>query len=588
MDFETRPCIRYNIVHENRKIKGESILNRISVHLPSKGSQHTSRILTISHGTTLAELAERLGSTPHDPRRHLVAAYVDNRLCSLSEPIVKSCHIRFLDLADIEGQRVYQRTLLFLLCAAVKWTFPEEQVLIRHSLSNGVYGEISGLNCLSDEDVRRIDACLRELISKNQPIHRLTLSPDDAIKFIHEKATPSHAASLRTLWKQLNGQPITLHQVAGFVDYLDGPTLPSTGHARFFRLHLHPPGFVLQTPEKAEPPGIPAYVEQPRLVQAYRSARKWASKLKATHVAALNERLAEKAPAIIQLAEALHEKNIGRIAKRIAASPDRRLVAIAGPSASGKTTFSRRLADQLRAHGMCPHILHLDDYFRGRDKAPLDENGDLDLEHIEVVDLELLNDHLARLMRGEAIAPPTYNFETGERGRPQREIRLEPDQPVIVEGIHALNERLTASVPKTNQFRIYITALTPINLHDRVRIHSTDIRLIRRMIRDARSRNYRAEQTLARWPSVRRGEKRFVFPFQEDVDVIFDSGLIYELAVLKPFAVELLDDIPASSSVRPLADRLLALCDHVSALTAEALIPPHSILREFIGGSCYE
>lgn len=563
------------------------MLIRISVSLPTARPQQTTQVLTVAHGTTLAEISARLGSNPRDPRRHLVAAYMDNRLCSLGEPVVQPCHVEFLDLAAMDGRRVYQRTLIFLLCAAVWRTFPEKQVFIRHSLSNGVYGEISGRAALSDEDLQHIDAAMRALIDQNHVIQTLTVPRDDAIKFIQKKTSPSHAASLRPLLTQLDDEPVTLHEVDGFVDYLDGPTLPTSGHAAFFRLHLHPPGFVLQTPEKAEPPGIPPFVRQPRLTQAFRTARNWAAEVRAACVAALNERLAENASAIIQRAETVHAEHIARIAERIAAAPGCRLIAIAGPSASGKTTFSRRLADQLEANGLRPHILHLDDYFRGRDKAPLDENGDRDFEHIEVVDHELVNDHLSRLMRGEPISPPTYNFATGRREPSQRLIQLDPDQPVIMEGIHALNDRLTGPIPKTRQFRIYISALTPVTLHDRVRIHTTDIRLIRRMVRDARTRGHRAEETLARWPSVRRGEKRFVFPFQEDVDVIFNSALLYEIAVLKPFAEKLLEEVSARSSARPLADRLRTLCNHVDALIAEHLIPPQSILREFIGGSCY-
>lgn len=567
----------------------QSTHNRVSVSLPTEPSkQQTNLIVTISHGTTLAELAGRFGSSPHDPRKQLVAAYMDNRLCSLAEPIVQSCHIQFLDLADIEGQRVYQRTLLFLLCAAVRRTFPEKQVFIYHSVPNGVYGEISGSDNLSEEDLRRLDAALRDLIRENKPIRTFTMSRDDAIQFIREKTAPSHAVSLHLLLARLNNEQITLHEVAGFVDYLNGPTLPTSGHTPFFRLHPCQPGFVLQTPEKAEPPGIPPYVEQSRLIHVYRTARNQMAKLGAPHVAALNERLSEQAAEMIQQAEALHERNIAGIAEHIANTPDRRVIAIAGPSASGKTTFSRRLADRLRAFGFRPHILHLDDYFRGKDKAPLDENGAPDFEHIEVVDVELVNDHLARLMRGETIAPPTYNFETGEREQPRREIQLAPDQPVIMEGIHALNGRLTASLPAVRTFRIYISALTPVNLHERVRIHATDIRLIRRLIRDARTRGANAERTLTLWASVRRGEKRFVFPFRQHADVIFNSGLLYELAVMKSTAVEMLKGVPPQSPVRPLADRLRALCDHFAAFTDEALIPPHSILREFIGGSCYE
>lgn len=542
--------------------------------------------ITVAPGTRLAEIAASLGSTPVDPRRQLVAAYVDRRLAGLDESIEQPCHVEFIGLETLDGRRVYQRTILFLLCAAVERTLPGARVIIEHSLSNGIYGEIHHPDGFTHRELRRIEAQMRDWIEADLPIRTLEMSAAEAARSFDGHYHPVSTERLRTLFAQLPPERrVTLHEIDGYRDYLDGPTLPRTSDAPYFSLRHYLPGFIVQTPEQAALPAIPPYKEQPGLFRVYRETERWAKILGVSDVPALN-RMLEKDPGdLIRIHEALHEKKIARLADQIA-EHGIRIITIAGPSSSGKTTFAQRLRLHLRVLGLKPLTLHLDDYFYDRARAPLDEEGNPDFESIETIDLPLFHDHLCRLVQGFPITPPRFNFATGEREWHDRTIQSGPDEPIIIEGIHGLNDRLTESVPKINKFQIYISALTHLTLHDHVRIHTTDVRLIRRMVRDAQFRAYPAADTIARWPSVRRGEERWIFPFQEQADAMFNSALLYELAVLKPFAEAHLEAIPRNHPTRPVADRLLWLLSHFNPIPPDE-VPPNSILREFIGGSAF-
>lgn len=545
------------------------------------------RDVTVQHGETIGELAERLGSRPANPESLIVGAFVDNKIVPLSHSLQQSCHVQLLDLSHQEGKRIYQRTALLILSAAARHCLPDARLRIEHTLSNGIYGEFDGEIHFSAGDVECLKNQMMQAIEENSPITPSRVAVSEAKALIRASQNKQEHASLQTLLDQLDPEAsITLHTVGDFVEYSDGPLLPSTGFMKYFSLHHYMPGFILQTPDQGAPPAIPAYHEQPKLTGVYREAERWASVMQIGDVASLNALTERQAKNLIQINEAFHEKKIAQFADTIAANPDIRLITIAGPSSSGKTTFSQRLLIQLRVNGLHPLTLHLDDYFLSRGETPLDEDGNPDFEAIEAIDLELFNDHLRSLVEGESIEVPTFDFTQGRRTWTGRTLSLAQGQPIIVEGIHGLNDRLTEAIPKASKFKIYISALTQLNIHDRVRIHTTDARLLRRMVRDAKYRSLPADETLSRWPMVRRGEERNIFPFQEDADAMINSALLYELAVLKPFAEARLNEIPADSPNRPIADHLAWLLSHLKPLSGET-IPANSILREFIGGSCF-
>ncbi len=487
-----------------------------------------------------------------------------------------------VDLSTTQGQRTYQRTVFILLWLATRQSIPNSSLSIEHSLSNGVYCEIHGDKPLTPGDVSLIERNMRELASAALPITVVECTPAEAVKLLTASDQPSAAA----LMAQLDKPTVSLVHCDGLYHYCDGPVLANTSLVSHFRLHFYLPGLIVQMPEDGTG-RIPQYKEQPKLASVLRESERWASILNVDDVAALNRVIkAGDAGDLIRVSEALHEKKIAAIADMIAQNPEIRLITIAGPSSSGKTTFAQRLKIQLRVNGLHPITISLDDYFLDRSQTPLGEDGKPDFESIEALDLPLLGDHLSRLVQGDTVDVPLFDFHTGQRMTETRRLTSAEDQPIIIEGIHGLNERLTASIPKGNKFKIYISALTQLNIHDQVRIHTTDARLIRRMVRDAQFRSHPPEKTLSIWPRVRNGERRYIFPFQEEADVMFNSALVYELAVLRTYAEKLLRAIPDDSPVSELAGQLLWLLEHFTPLNADE-IPANSILREFIGNSCF-
>lgn len=540
--------------------------------------------IPVRRGSTVAELARTVNDG--DAERSVVGAIVDGRLVSLKHELEGPARVQLLDLTHQEGHRICQRTAIFILAAAARECLPASRLRIEHTLSNGIYGEFKGPERFSAADVARLSKAMQRLIDADLPIEARTLPLAEAKEVIRTVQTEQERAGLLQILDQLDAEHVTLHTMGDFTDYTDGPLLPSTGYLTCFRLRHYMPGFILQIPEQLSPPRVPPYREQPKLTGIYREAERWASVMQISDVAALNDLTPEKAKDLININEAFHEKKIAELADQIARNKNIRLITIAGPSSSGKTTFSQRLLIQLRVNGLHPLTLHLDDYFLSRDETPLDEDGNPDFEALEAIDLELFNDHLTRLIEGETVEVPTFDFTTGKRVWTGRTLRLPEGEPIIVEGIHGLNDRLTEAVPKASKFKIYISALTQLNIHDRVRIHTTDARLIRRMVRDAQFRNLPADETLTRWPMVRRGEEKNIFPYQEDADAMFNSALLYELAVLKPYAEARLAEVPRTSPNRPVADHLTWLLSHVRPWKDDA-VPPNSILREFIGGSTF-
>lgn len=381
---------------------------------------------------------------------------------------------------------------------------------------------------------------------------------------------------------------VNLYQLGELKNYFYGYMVPSTGYLKIFRLINHTPGFILQFPTIKTPEKLSEYEPLSKLFQVFMEYKAWGRIMRVDTVGALNDVIAEQGiGGLIRISEALHEKKIAHIADMIAEKRDSiGVILIAGPSSSGKTTFAQRLSIQLRVNGMSPHAISIDDYFVDREYTPRDENGEYDFEALEAIDVKLFNENLTSLLNGEIVSIPSFNFKTGKREYKGRKIKMDVNDVLIIEGIHGLNEKLTADVPRENKFKIYISALTQLNVDDHNRIPTTDTRLLRRMIRDNQYRGTNAERTMELWPSVRRGEEKNIFPYQEEADVMFNSALIYELAVLKQYAEPLLFKVDPKSKYYSEAKRLFKFLDYFLGVSSE-VVPQNSIIREFIGGSCF-
>jgi uridine kinase len=458
-------------------------------------------------------------------------------------------------LSDSDGVRIYRRSLSFLLMTTVHELFPEAQVFVDHTLPfGGFFCQVRGRDPFSAEELAQIEARMREIVVEDAVITREHVPLGEAIEIFNTRGEVEKVQLLARRQKNY----LALYNLRGSRDYFHGYMVPSTGYLRYFALHRWPPGFVLQYPRRRRPTELLPVRDYPHLTAIFREYGEWLRLLGVESVSGLNEAVANgRIREIILVSEALHEQRIAQIADQIARRRDElRLVLIAGPSASGKTTFSKRLSVQLLAHGVHPFPLALDNFFVDREKTPRDRQGDYDFEVLEALDVPLFNQHLLALMRGEAMQLPRFDFKTGRREKGEI-AQLGRDHIIIVEGIHGLNPQLVPSVPGERTFRIYVSALTQLNIDRHNRVPTTDTRLVRRIVRDAIYRGYAAEETLKRWESVRRGEKRHIFPYQENADVMFNSALPYELAVLKPLAEPLLLQVEHTSPRHVEAKRLL-------------------------------
>lgn len=517
-----------------------------------------------------------------DGRVPFIAALVNGDLRELTYSLHVDARVDPIFLSDSDGVRIYRRSLSFLLVATVRELFPEAQIFVDHTLPfGGFFCQVEGREPFSREELEQIEARMRQIVAEDTPITREPVSLDEAAQMFRDRG---EVEKVQLLTRRQKGY-LSLYSLGGTRDYFHGYMVPSTGYLRYFALHPWPPGFVLQYPRRHRPTELLPIGDYPQLTAIFREYGEWLRLLGVESVSELNDAVANgRIREIILVSEALHEQRIAQIADLIARYRNElRLVLIAGPSAAGKTTFSKRLSIQLLAHGIRPFPLELDNYFVDREKTPRDELGQYDFEALEALDLPLFNQHLLDLMRGEAVQLPHFNFKTGRR-EAGKTVQLGPDHVIIVEGIHGLNPQLVLSIPRERTFRIYISALTQLNIDRHNRVPTTDTRLIRRIVRDAIYRGYTAEQTLNRWESVRRGEKRHIFPHQEHADMMFNSALVYELAVLKPLAEPLLLQVEPSSPRRVEVKRLLAFLQWFEPCAPD-MIPDNSILREFIGGS---
>ncbi len=519
--------------------------------------------------------------------RPAIAAMVNHEVASLTYPVEVNATVRFLTIADPHGWRVYRHSLSFLVAKALRTCFPLADFSLEHSFGPGLFWSvrIGDQDGMTPEQVRTLEAHLRDLVRQDLPFHRRKWAYADAVREFQENGEDDKYKLLQ----YRNPPQVVVYACEDFSDLAHGPLAPRSGVLDQFALIHYQRGFVLHMPDRDHGYQVGPFEDQPHLFNIYQEHKEWGRILGVHNVGRLNEIVATgEVENFMRTAEALHEQKIGRIADHVAANRDRiRVILIAGPSSAGKTTFAKRLTIHLTVHGLRPVIIGTDDYFVGNERNPRDEHGQLDFEHVEAVDLPLFNDHLSRLVDGQAVEVPAFNFTTKQQEFRGRVLQLEPDQMLIIEGIHGLNPRLTAMVPADRKYRIYISALTQLNLDSHNRIATTDNRLIRRMVRDFRYRAHTALDTLRLWPAVRRGEKRWIFPFQKEADVSFNSALDYELAVLKakaePLLMQIKPTVPEYAESRRLAEFLrnfLAVDDRG--------VPRTSILREYIGGSAFK
>ncbi len=512
----------------------------------------------------------------------IMAALVNGKLCELTQPITQDADVLPISMTDSDGTRIYRRSLCFLLVTAVHELYPDVYIIIDYAVPlGGFFCQVEGREPFTAEEVTLIEHRMWEIVEENAPISKERVAVTEAMALFGEKGYSDKVRLLKDRRKDYL-KLYTLHEVR---DYFYGYMVPSTGYLRTFRLCHHPPGFILQYPTPEHPTALPAYRDYPKLTATFREYGQWLKIMKVDSVASLNEALGtERIREVVLVAEALHEERIAAIAHQIADQGGQvRLVLIAGPSGSGKTIFSKRLSVQFMAHGIRPIPLGLDDYFVDRERTPLDEHGQYDFETLDALDLQLFNEQLLALIAGQEVTLSRYNFKTGKREW-GRTLSISDEHVILVEGIHGLNPDLVPNVPSEQIYRIYVSALTQLNIDHHNRVSTSDTRLLRRIVRDAAHRGYSAQQTIKMWEKVRRGEGRNIFPFQENADAVFNSALVYELAVLKPFAEPLLRQVEPGTMEYVEVKRLLAFLDWFLPCGSD-LIPDNSILREFIGGS---
>ncbi|MGC9400203.1 MAG: nucleoside kinase [Anaerolineae bacterium] len=519
----------------------------------------------------------------------LIAALVDGHLRELTYPLRRDCDVVPIDLSHSDGVRIYRRSLAFVFVVAWKNLFPDTEPFIDYSLPfGGYFCEVQNHAPLTRAQIEALQAELQRLVDADLPIEREVMPLESALEIFRERGEMDKVALFRSRAENNHKNYLRLYNLNGYRDYFHGYMVPSTGYLKYFRLLPWSDGLILQFPRRVEPTRLQEPRRSPTLLNIFREYGRWLRLLGVANVSDLNAKIEDGSlHRLILVSEALHEQKIAEIARRIWSQDGSiRLVLIAGPSSSGKTTFSKRLAVQLLAYGLRPFALELDNYFVNREDTPLDEQGEYNFEALEAVDLPFFNEHLQALLNGERVQLPRFDFKTGKR-KPGEEVQLDSDHIVIVEGIHGLNPRLVTSIAEERTFRIFVSALTQLNLDRHNRVPTTDTRLIRRIVRDARTRGYSATETIDRWESVRRGEKRYIFPYQEQADVMFNSALVYEMAVLKPLAEPLLLQVKPGSLERVEAKRLLTFLQWFRPADL-SLVPENSILREFGGGLSLE
>jgi len=549
-----------------------------TIHIKCVNNNKTK---TYPPGTSLKAIAKDLGIKLKTP---ILGAYVNNKLRELSYEVYQPKTIEFIDISRPDGMRMYIRSLSLVLYKAVSEKYPQAQLRIEHSVSKGTYCSVEGEE-LTIDDVFVIQNRMREIIDSDTPFILHKEESEDVIKHFEQQGYDDKTALIRH-----RGQLYTsYHQLEKHIGMYYGYVVPSTGYLKVFDLIKYYNGMLLQIPKRSNPDELEDIVVQNKMFDIFQEFAEWNRVLNIRNLADINSSCANgKAETLIKISEALHEKKIGHIADMIDERKKTvKLVLISGPSSSGKTTFGKRLAIQLMVAGLKPVNLSLDNYFVNREETPLDENGEYDFEALNALDVELFNQQLIDLLAGKEVAIPKFSFETGQRYYDGEKLQMNDDNILIVEGIHGLNPELTHLIPDQSKFKIYVSALTSVNIDNQNLIHTTDNRLIRRIVRDYKYRKYSAQDTISRWSSVRRGEDAHIFPFQEEADVMFNTALLYELSVLKQQAEPILLEVQPNQPEFAEARRLLNFFSYFKPIQAGE-IPPTSIIREFLGGSSFD
>lgn len=534
-------------------------------------------------GTTYQQIAEDF-----QPRyeHRIVLAYEDGRLRELRKPLEDDCELRFVTTGDEIGHSTYKRSMCFLLIKAVHDVAGHERierVRIHFSLDKGYYCTVEGEVQVDETFLERVSVRMRELSDQKIPINKRSVHTDEAVALFHRHGM----FDKERLFEYRRVSKVNIYSMNEFEDYYYGYMVPDAGCLRYFSLHLYDEGFVIQMPVREAPETVPEFHPSPKLFHVLKESVRWGDCQNIDTVGALNDMVTRgDMREVVLVQEAHQERQIGEIAKEISERGNVKYVLIAGPSSSGKTTFSHRLAIQLRVNGLIPHPIAVDNYFVDREHTPRDKDGNYNFECLEAIDIEKFNTDMQDLTAGKEVRLPVFDFLTGKRKYESKPQKFGPDDILIIEGIHCLNPKLTEAMPDESKFKIYISALTQLNVDEHNRIPSTDGRLIRRLVRDARTRGSSASRTIAMWPSVRRGEEENIFPYQEQADVMFNSSLLYELAVLKQYVEPLLFNVDKDSEEYPEAKRLLKFFDYFVGIGSE-YVPTNSLLREFIGGGCF-
>lgn len=539
--------------------------------------------LEFAKGTELREIAKDYAK---DYQEDIILAKIDGRLAELTKKIENDCELGFITTAETPGISTYTRGMIFMMLRAFTRVFDAGQIkriTVDHTLGNALYCSIESSFVLNEEYLADVKEEMKRLCEADLPFKKSSIRTIDARNLFAERGM----IDKEKLFRFRRVSNTNIYDLDGYVDYFYGYMPASTGILKYFDLKLYGEGFILLLPDKSKPKEVKPYIDRPKLFATQHAANIWGQKIGIETVGDLNAAITGgNISDLILVQEAFQEKKIAEIAEAIRESGNRKFVMIAGPSSSGKTSFSHRLSIQLRTLGFKPHPISLDDYFVNREDTPKDEFGNYNFECLEALDIEGFNRNMTDLLNGQEVSMPTFNFKTGKREYKGNMLQLGPEDILVIEGIHGLNDRLSYTLPKESKFKIYISALTQLNIDDHNRMPTTDGRLIRRMVRDARTRGTSAAGTIAMWDSVRRGEEENIFPFQEEADYMFNSALIYELAVLKQFAEPLLFGIPEDAPEYLEAKRLLKFLDYFLGVSSEE-IPHNSIVREFVGGSVF-
>lgn len=533
----------------------------------------------LNEGITLEELAKKYQS---ERRYTAIAAKVDNKIVELTNKVTDGTVVELLDVRNTAVNYIYQHSLSLIYLKAVHDVLGKVNVEIANSLNKGLFTIIKTLEPVNEAQIKKIEKRMREIVDADIPFVKEKLSRDEALQFFVDEG---HREKARLLDASKRTKSFKFYSIDGFRDFFYGLMAPSTGYIKFFELQKYRRGVVLKFPHPSNPEVVPPDEDQRKLYEAFGEATRWCKLMDISFVSDLNEKVKSgNFKQLVQLSEALHEKKVAEIADMITKS-GKRIVLIAGPSSSGKTTFAQRLSIQLMVNGLKPIYLGTDDYFVERDETPLDEYGEKDYECLHAVDVKLFNDHMNALLAGDTVDIPRFDFLKGTKVFGERITAIKEDQPIVIEGIHALNDALTPDIPDEQKFKIYISPLTQLNVDEHNRIPTTDARMLRRMVRDNQFRGRKASATIEGWPKVRAGEDKYIFPYSNEADVLFNSVHLYELAVLKKYAEPLLEEISPEEPEYCEAVRMLKFLDLFEAAEDDSMIVNNSILKEFLGGS---